>query len=445
MKRGYYKASDIAKKLIKDFKDVGVKVSKDDAMSMIPDKVDGKTLEEMLAKNEADKAAARLANRIFGEVVEKAKKDDPLATMVNNLLGKFKEKDITEGGKKAERKTDIQKISEALNNKEKYKDAWKEAKDKAIKRVDGDKTLTEEAKKKAKNRIKDAYSKATEFTFTEAQAKRAIRKQFRDIGEKINDVIRSAADKKAVVRERIKQDLIEEAGVSEKDAKILSKAIDKAYASLMSDGAQKLVDRYIDKAALKQKTSKDPKLAKLYKQQVRAKKSSIEELIELVNAGALDSERFREVFSDANGLAMINDEAIKQIRKSVGYIQDLPSAGMKARASEDLLGYMKNLEGVSWREIGDFVWFSHNLSGVGTQIFNNIVAEVNVRAGIAAQALLDPVAWHQMIKGYRRGRKMGINKAKDVMKHGYSEFESKVETPMVGERTDFRQVVNWSF
>jgi len=411
-----YHVGNAVKKLIKTAKSIGYTMTEDEALKYMPSKIEGMAIKEKQKEEETQKAAEQLSNKIFGEVIGSKSKEDPLRQMVNTLLGKFKERDLSK--EKKQQKTDIQKIADAIKEKYLYADVWNEAKDNAISKIEENKTLDESQKEDAIARVNDAYTKATSFTFTEAQVDRAIRRKMADLNIKVNDVVREFFDIRTAERTKLSDALIAEAGLSKDQAKILADAIEKRFDTLMSDSKKKIIEKYVGK--IKEGESD------VDKRTSKQRKDKAAELLELINIGAFDSKEFREAYATAVGIPAINEEHAAVIKNLGEQIAKAKEPFIRHRKVQDLLGYIKSIGGLSPSEMFKSLWYANTLSGIKTEERNIVGGASGVQLRILSDLLLSgrPSA---ALRGYKKGLSAGLTKAKDVIKEGYAVFDEKSE------------------
>jgi hypothetical protein len=235
------------------------------------------------------------------------------------------------------------------------------------------------------------------------------------------DVVRSHFDVQAKNRGSLTEAIIIESGLSREDAKELAEAIERRYDSLMSEHGKKLIKRYTANLTPKQRRS-------------AGRRAAEERLLELINIGAFDDPAFVDAFATTRGLVTIEPEHIKNIKAKAEEINKQKSRVLRLKKTEDLLGYMANLEGVSLSEIGDAVWYASVLSGMSTQVRNMMGGGAGVGINLATEMLFHPSYVPAMMRALWRGVKFGKEKAEDVWKYGYSPYETRVETPRVVER-----------
>ena len=417
-----YATSKAAKKLVKTLDKIGYKTTEEEVLKYFPEKIGDKTVKELQTEQETERAAQRLANEIFGEVIDKKPVNDPLTQMVNTLLGKFRERDLNT--KEKTKKTDLQKISEAIADKWKYSDVWREAVDAALKMIADNKNMSDAEKAIAYTRVEDAYSNATSFTFTEAQVDRAIKKKMRELDIQIKDVIKEFLDIQNAQRSKLKDALIQESGLNEQDAQILADAVAKRFDLLMSESKKKIIDKYVGKI-------NEPK-TKQKKVDVSLRRVAVGDLIELINMGAFDSKEFREAYATAVGIPQVSEEHAKEIKRLATEIQRQKEPIMQHKKIQDLLRYERLIMGHSFSDLMTSVWYANVLSGLKTQERNFVGGS----SGVTLRLLSDLIVSGRpgaALSGIRRGIKFGSQKAKDVLKTGYAPFSERVEMPTTAE------------
>lgn len=417
-----YHVGKAVKKLIKTAKSVGFTLTEEEALGYMPDKIDGKPIKEKQAEEETAKAAEKLANKIFGEVVATKPKEDPLLLMVNTLLGKFKERDLGKERKKPA--TDIERIADAIQNKETYSGVWKEARDLAVSKIEGNELLGDTQKEDAAKRVEDAYQRATSFTFTEAQVDRAIKRKMAELGVRVSDVVKEFYDIQSAERGKLSDALIEEAGLSKEQAKLLAEAIERRFDTMLSEGKKKIVDKYIGK--IKEGASDAEKT------QAKQRKTKTAELLELINIGAFESAEFREAYATAVGIPEFSAENAAIIRKLGEEIQRQKEPLQKHKKIQDLLGFIKLLGGISPSDMALSIWYANTLSGIKTQERNIVGGTSGVTLRLLSDMLVSgrPMA---TARGYINGITSGWTKAMDAWKDGYAPFSSRVEIPSTAE------------
>ena len=404
------------------YRTLGSPKTSDEIMALLPKDIDGLKPKEKLRQEELNKASERLAMSIFGEVSDKKPKDDPLTKMVNTLLGKFKERDIKKEGKKP--KSDIERIAAAIRDKDEYESVWQEARQKAIDFVNTNEKITQGQRESAISRIEDSYKKATEFTFSEAQVDRAIKRKAADLDIKIREVVKEFYDIRSAARGKLVDAIIEETGLEGEQAKILSRAIEERFNKLMSEGRQKLIDRYVGKIG-EGKTAQE-KIDK------KKRKTAESELLELVNIGAFDSQEFREAYATAVGIPEFNQEHADIIKSLAENVRKQKHETMRHRETQVLIGYMRGIQGVTPMDILTSIWYANVLGNIKTQERNFIGGFSGVSTRVLSEAMLTGRVG-TLMRGMFDGLKIGGTRFKDVWKEGYAPFSEKIEVPNTAE------------
>jgi len=423
IKAGVYQMEKLTQNLINDFGSIGIKLSKKQAEQLIPTKIrvgeNVVSLDDYIEEKERKKASKRLANRIFGSVIDKAEKDDPVGMMLTTLMAKFQERNI-----KTPERTKIpmiEKIAEAIREKETYAKVWEEAKTAADKKIKKSKKLTEAQKKLAKQAIQDAYDRATSFTFSEKQVDRSIREKMKDLGMTISDIVKEHFDVQTRNRGSLTEALLIDSDLSPESAKELSLAIQNRYDNLMAEAGKKLVKRYVKS---------------LIPSPVRStgRRGAEARLLELIHIGAFEDADFRQAYATARGIPEISEEDRAAIKRQADEIQKQKSPIRKLKMIEDLMGFFTTIGGIDAQEVAESVWFSFVLSGVSTQVRNVAGGGAGVWINVLSHLATNPFLLPSVMRGAIRGTGFALQKAKDVWKYGYSSYEGRIEVPRLVER-----------
>ena len=354
IEEGVVRVTDLVKKIKKAAKAAGVTLSDEQAKSVLPDEIKGTKITDLEKQEAIEDAAAQLAMREFGMVIDrKSAKDNPLLAMVNTLTAKFSER--AEKGKKPTPKSTMDKVVAAIVNKSEYMDVWKEAKDIALQQVD-DMKVDDETKKEYKRRINDAYKNATEFSVSEKQVQELIRKSLSEREMSIDDVIRGHYSKREIYLEDLKRDLIRKSGLTAENAAELADAVDNAFNTIMTEKGTKLIDRYV-RYKTKPKTTVE-------------RKTEAASIIELINIGAFDSQKFRDVFAEVYGIPKLEKEDKDYIVRKGKLLQMTKGDAARASIEQAMMSHILNLKGFDAAEYATALWYAHILSGITTQMRN---------------------------------------------------------------------------
>ena len=152
------------------------------------------------------------------------------------------------------------------------------------------------------DRSKDGKQTYREYLTTE-EAKTGIKKE---IGKQINDVIKKHWSEKDELRRTLAQKLVDEAGLSEADAKRLETSILAEFDKMILEKSQKQLTKILG-------TEKIPV--------EKAKKGIIGKMIELINMGALDETLYRNLFAEKFNLIELTDQHKEEILRLASNVQ----------------------------------------------------------------------------------------------------------------------------
>jgi hypothetical protein len=419
IEEGIYQTDKLIKKLKKVFDQVGVEVKDSDLKKLIPETYNGVPFSQYQEERELGEAADMLAQRIFGDVIDKkAPAKDPIKIMVDTLFAKFRETQLDR--KKTEKMSDIEKLSLAIKESREYKKAWTEAKDYAISKIQEDKNLSDEGKATAIERVEKAYKNATELVFSDKLIKDLVRKEISERDMDVAEIVRDHYDRRGAIKEDLKKSLIEKAGLTDSEAKILSNAVDSTFETLLADRVSKVVKKFTEKGK-RAATAKQLKGA--------------DQVLYFTRIGAFDNAEFREAFADMWGIPKLTEEDVDYIIDKHKKIQRIKGEAMRYEEKQKLLAYIANLQGMDWNELIDGIWYANVLSGSGTQLKNLLDANT--------AALVEPM----IIAGtspFKRARlRNAIGRAvtgrawsnlKYTLETGNHPFDFGQETPKLSKR-----------
>lgn len=417
---GIYARPVLEKKIRNKFAKFGITINDSVLERIIPKEFGGKTLESLFEEQQLDEAAEALASRIFGEVIDKeAKPTDPMKIMVNTLLGKFRER---EKAPAKEKKSAMENIVAAIRGVKEYEQVWTEARDLAIDKIN-ELDINEFEKELAVEKINNAYDKATKFTFTENQVKSVVRKYIRDNQIKMSDIVRSHLSIRNATRESIKKGIIAMSGLDEKEADILAKSISDIWERTLKDNSKSIVDR-------ETKRMKD-KIAGITRTTVQ--KTDVERLLDMIILGAFEDVEFRDAYSAVKGIPKLDAKVAAKIESLAEAVRVTPSTTVKRMRKQDLLMYMRQIDGVELGELADTIWYGFILGNVPTQIRNTVGAFGNTYGVLLAEALTNPLKIPQILRSQKRGGQMGLEKAGVILRTGKQFFENVTDMPAFSE------------
>jgi hypothetical protein len=425
VREGYYRTEVLAKKLSEDWKKhTGEDLSIEEATKMIPKQVEGKSIEELQAQGEEIEASTLLSNRVMRMLKDPSvPKDDPIKQMVETLFKKIEEKDTKEKVK-PERKTDAEKIKEALTNKEQYAEVWEAAKEEVKDRIESNEEISEEQKEELNSRLDGFYEEIIGKPFSEKETKGATKKALKDMDVSIDKVVRDHYTVYDATKRSLQEKLIEELGLTGEDAKMLADAVGKEFDKIAIARKRAILKQGVTaKEVVKAKTAK----------QVH------EKLIELSNMGAFSDAEFAEAYADKWGFPKLEPEQTKEIERLAKAVQDAPEGETKFERVQDLLAYVENIKGIDMGDVYMSMWYSSILSGYRTQGKNFIQNSITSLFEGAVSTIRHPLYAHRLVQGLTSGWGEGLRQFSHIMKTGYNPIKGyKIEVPSTQERFSFK-------
>ena len=227
---------------------------------------------------------------------------------------------------------------------------------------------------------------------TAQEAKVGLKGEMKSLKIKISDIVKMHWSERDVLGRTLAQKLIDDAGLTDSEAKVLEKAILDEYDSMIKER----LDSFKELTDLLGK-EKIPTEAK-------KKLSVMDKMLQMINLGALDENVFRQLFAEKFGLAPELDRNQSNIiMQKAAIVQQMTGKGWFYRdAVIDMAKYMYELvPRKAMNEIAE-TWtalaYTHMLSGIPTSILNLWSAGTNM----ALKPFRDAVnlsRWLKMIKG----------------------------------------------
>lgn len=364
IKEGAFRTEDIVKRFKKEFfKNTGRVITDEDVMALMPKKIGDKTTDEVLAENENKALSDKLVERVKRLLEDpKTPKNDPAKQLIDTLFAKIEEKDTKEKVKPP-KKSDVEKIREAIENKEQYAQTWEEAKEKVLFMIETNEDLTEEQKSDQKKRLQSFFDEVIGKPFAEKQVTGAIKEKIKELGVELDKVVKQHYTVQDATGRTLAEKLVDELGLDGKTAEEFAKEVQKQFDKIATERKKKILLRGITARA---RALTNPKQAKL----------EWEKLIELTNLGAFSSAEFSDAYADIWGFPKLTEEQTREIERLAGIIQQ-KEGFKKDEAVRDYLNYLANLPGIDLGEVAMGWWYASILSGQRTQAKNFLGNLVN--------------------------------------------------------------------
>lgn len=384
-------------------------------------------------KSPSQRLAERIDRMLKGP---KPQKIDPVRQMIDTLFGKVKEQDTKEKVK-PEKKSNIEKIREALEDKAQYAEVWEAAKKEVEFNIEANSELSDAQKQEYKARLEGFYNEMIGKPYSETQAEGATREAIRDMGIEIDKMVRQHYTVQDATARSLVDKLVEDLGLNEADAKMIADSVQKAFDKIATQRKRTILLQGLKARA---KTAGTPKAA-------------WERLIDLTNLGAFSNAEFAEAYADAMGFPKLTETQAKEMERLAGEIHKW-TGFKKFEKIQDYLAYVAKLPGLDIGEVAMGMWYASILSGQRTQFKNILANTANLLAewfvGMIYNGIrLDGSTVVMLNKGLGAGFGRGITEWRHVMATGYSSIrDNKIEMPNYMEQWRFKggrfNPANWA-
>ena len=384
-------------------------------------------------ENYQDMFSERLARRLMRDPKKKVPPSLLLFTdrLTENLLGFVPE---------AERQATTQRsfqamVEDALNNKEKYQEAFNRALEDISFKV-----MELEVREAAGEKISSAtYKKAVaaqeflerlepiiqQFPVSDKLIMRFVNQKMKAMGESLvgryNDWYRSSKKTRIEIEKALAEKLVADMNVSNADAINLSRAIIKDFRAKAEERREKALARF------KKPKEKTKRLAQ----------SPLKKFFELVNIGALTDQEAYEVMAHRFELPTWDPEFAKQIQEMALILEDMPEGMERRRLTRNMMAEIARRKGFSLSDLGSGFFYSNMLSSVETFLINLQDTLIgNFVNGLASSvAEKDFTRMNGLISGYRKGWREAVQVFRTGLRINMPRLEEK--TPLTVELINY--------
>jgi hypothetical protein len=375
----------------------------------------------------------RLARRLMRDPKKKVPPSLLLFTdrLTENLLGFVPE---------AQRQTTTQRsfqamIEDALNNKEKYQEAFNRAlEDISLKVMEleakqaGGETVSSVAYKKAvaaQEFMERLEPIIQQFPVSDKLIMRFVNQKMKAMGESLvgryNDWYRSSIKTRINIEKALAEKLMEDMNVSNADAINLSRAVIKDFRAKAEERREKALARF------KKPKEKTKRLAE----------SPLKKFFELVNIGVMTDKDAYEVMAHRFELPTWDAKFAKQIGDMALIVQDMPEGLARRRMTRNMMAEIARRKGFSLSDLGSGFFYSNMLSSIETFLINlNDTLLGNWVNGLASSvADKDFTRLNGLMAGYRKGWREAINVFNTGLRINMPRLEEK--TPLTVELINY--------
>ena len=238
-------------------------------------------------KPKEDTSAIQLAARIKRHVTTAEGKDDPIKDMVSTLFKKARE--VLPKQSKRVPRDEMELITEAIADKERYKTVWDEAK-KVLQQKYGDNPGIMAS-------IESYIDHFINIPYSEAAIGKITRQGIKDEGIDLAQLVRQHYTVQTKTGGSLVEKLVDVGGMSKQDAQVLAMEIGTKFEQIASKKKQQILDQ-------------------MFRQRlIPAKKTVDQRIIELSNMGALSKGMYRRLIAEKMGLPVLTESMAKQLKQ----------------------------------------------------------------------------------------------------------------------------------
>jgi hypothetical protein len=326
-------------------------------------------------------------------------------------------------------------IEDALNNKEKYQEAFNKALEDISLKV-----MELEAKQGGGEAVPSAtYKKAVaaqeflerlepiiqQFPVSDKLVMRFVNQKMKAMGESLvaryNDWYRSSIKTRIEIEKALAEKLVADMNVSDADAVNLSRAIIKDFRAKAEERREKALARF------KKPKEKTKRLAQ----------SPLKKFFELVNIGVMTDKDAYEVMAHRFELPTWDPKFAKQIEEMALIIEDMPEGLERRRLTRNMMAEIARRKGFSLSDLGSGFFYSNMLSDVETfliNLYDTLFGNwVNGLASSVAEK--DFTRLNGLMAGYLKGWREAINVFQTGLRINMPRLEEK--TPLVVELINY--------
>lgn len=198
-------------------------------------------------------------------------------------------------------------------------------------------------------------------------------------------------------------------GLSDQDARLLAMTLRDRFNQSAAPAARE--------AALKQRLG--PILGTVKKGTQAKKKELVEQIVELVNLGAVTNQTYRDAFAEKLGYAQVDPAVLDEIRQRAEAVNDLPEGSLQRfDAGADLMSYISESQGIKPTDVFWGLWYARILSSPNTHILNVLSTGTNTITNIFAHSKGNPkLLWYGLAGAYH-GASVGYREFRHGMATG---------------------------
>jgi len=437
IEEGVYQASKIKKAVMGEVSQIS---SDPDFLSEIESRVD-----EMLSDpdteasmNEAMTEAfvEKLEQRAKSNIKQKGKVKSAEQVLLDSLLSKVNETIKKEATPK---KSPIDRLKEAIENREFSDEVWKAAMENVSLWLDSQPSITPEKKAEILASMQDSVAGFMETPFAKSDLRRAIKEGSKDLNIEISKVVKEHWTKQGEVGQTLTEKLISDLGLTASEASKFADRINQEVADIFKEA--KLTE-------IKKALGLDPDLKpKTKKDHVNQRVS--DRIMAAINLGMLDDTSFRGMFAEKYGFTELTPQNIRDLKRFNDLINLHQGTEMSRQYEKQLMDSVVNMK--PWEAQKSFNTMSSMLirgllNSISTIGINIPVGSVLAYGASNISTILgNPVATALFMKEFKKAGLSGIGRKSflSTMGNGFNYIDEGSQN--FDERTSVRgdQVDYW--
>jgi hypothetical protein len=246
---------------------------------------------------------------------------------------------------------------------------------------------------------------------TDPLVDQAIRRQLRELNQRLGDAIRTVPNERDALGRHIADRVVEKSGLKGDAADRLKASLQRRWDALVSEGQKKALDALANRAGVK----------------VNMKlRSAFDKLVEIDRLGGLSDPKFLDTVKTALKLKQLTPADAAKLKELVTAAQAQPEGFLRDQAAGEVLKLSQRLKGdVTAADVPMAIFYANVLSGITTPAkiaFENmnLLASSTVASFLARPAeLMNPPDFVRSVAGaYRRGIVKGGLQAAGTLRSG---------------------------
>lgn len=353
-----------------------------------------------------DSAVARWISSIENANSASPAELPPLLEFTNRLTREVQARidDTLPKGEPRPQRTPAEIIREAVDNREKYREAWDAAREQLGTKYADRPDILEQ--------LDEAMAGLMERPYSDKTVDRAIKEAHREMGLKVRDLARMHYRQADALGQTLAEKIAKEAGLKPEDAERLANLVKQRMVKLTAEAKKKALARLIEG-----KTGASRRIF-----------GAADRVIELSNLGAMTSDEYFQAIARELKLPGLSETQAERLRDLADRAQSMPEGFQRDRVLTDLLTELHKVKGVGPLDVATAIYYAHILSGYTTQMVNAVSTALNTAADISVKVGRHPSTLGHALRGIRDGSRTGFVQAMSILDTGYSHraFDDKL-------------------